>query len=302
MNYTDLNALHAIPGELEFGKGKGDLPVARITNRHAHAEISLYGAHVLSFIPNGQKDVLWLSPKSMFEPGKPIRGGIPVCFPWFGAHAADSQKPMHGFARLNFWNVIETSSLKNGSTRLILGLTSTPETMALWPYSFSAKLIIEAGEKLDVTLCCTNTGSETFTISGALHSYFAISNIGAIAISGLKDTYYHAGFAKEADQEQTGEILTINKEENRRYINHTNDCVLSDPAWNRKIRVAKKGSKVTVVWNPYSETVKTMADIPETGYLDFVCIEAANYYADSPAIKPGDTHCLSTTLSLEQEK
>jgi len=207
---------------------------------------------------------------------------------------------MHGFARLLTWNVLETFTLKNGNTRLILGLTSNNETKALWPFAFSAKVIIEAGEKLDITLCHTNTGSETYTVSDALHSYFSISNTANIGISGLKGCYYHAGFAKEAGNRQNEDTLKIVKEENRRYINHAGDCIIADTKWARKIRIAKKGSKVTVVWNPYSETVKTMADIPETGYQDFVCVEAANALSDVTILKPGETHCLSTVLSLEK--
>lgn len=299
MNCSELNAKFAITGQMEFVEGKGKLPVALITSRHAKAEVSLYGAHVLSFVPDGQKDVLWLSPQSMFESGKPIRGGIPVCFPWFGPHATDSQKPMHGFARLQTWNVVETFAFENGNVRIILSLKDNTETKALWPFDFYAKMIIEVGKKLDVTLCCTNTSTETIKVGGALHSYFSISNIANIDISGLKGCQYYAGFAKNISNPQDEETLKIVKEENRRYINHTDDCIIADPKWNRKMRVSKKGSKVTVVWNPYSETVKTMADIPVTGYQDFICVEAVNAYADIIDIEPGENHCLSTVLSLE---
>jgi len=298
MNDSELNAKFAIPGQLEFVTGKDGFTVALITSHYSKAEVSLYGAHVLSFIPEGQKDILWMSPQSMFEQGKPIRGGIPVCFPWFGPHATDSQKPMHGFARLNTWNLIESSALENGNIRLILGLSSNVETMALWPFAFLSKVIIEVGKELDITICCTNTGTEDFIVGGALHSYFSVSNIANINISGLKDHLYYAGFAKEAHTIQTDETLRILNEENRRYINHTDDCVITDEKWNRSIRVAKRGSKVTVVWNPYSEVVKTMADIPDSGYNDFICVEAVNAYSDVHNLKPGENHCLSTVIGL----
>ena len=297
MDHNKLNTRFAIPGQLEFIEGKGHLPVALITNRHATAEVSLYGAQVLSFVPKGQKDILWLSPQSAFETGKAIRGGIPVCFPWFGPHAGDPKRPAHGFARLLTWKVTETLAMKNGNTRLMMELASHAETLALWPFAFAATLIVEVGEKLDVTLCYTNTGSETFMASNALHSYLSISHIANIGISGLKDCFYYAGFEKEAENKQDEEILKIVKEENRRYINHTADCVITDPAWDRSIRVEKKGSRVTVVWNPYSGTVKTMADISATGYRDFVCVEAVNAYIDAAELKPGESHCISTTIS-----
>jgi glucose-6-phosphate 1-epimerase len=300
MNYSEINAKYALAGQLEFVKGKGDLPLARITNPFAKAEISLYGAQVLSFIPKGQKDILWMSPQCIYEPGKPMRGGIPVCFPWFGPHAGDSWKPMHGFARLLTWDVTETLALKNGATRLILGLKSNVETTAIWPFAFSAKMIFEIGEKLDVTFCCTNTGNEDFSISDALHSYFSISDIAQIGILGLKDSEYYAGFSMDATIRQKEDILKIAKEENRRYINHIGDCNLTDPTWNRSIQIAKKGSKVTVVWNPGAETVKTMSDIPLSGYRDFVCIEAVNAFADTIKLKPGESHCISAVLGTEK--
>lgn len=298
MDYNELNERFAIQGNLEFVKGKGDFPVVLINNSFAKAEVSLYGAHVLSFIPHGHKDVLWMSPQSSFIQGKPIRGGIPVCFPWFGPHGDDSNKPMHGFARLQMWNVVETTMTDEGHTRLILSLSNNDQTMSFWPFEFSAKVIIEAGNKLEVTLCTTNTGKDTISVGGALHSYFSISNISNINISGLQNQPYYFGFEKEL-KKQGEEYLKIVKEENRRYIDHLNDCVLTDSKWNRKIRVSKRNSKVTVVWNPYSETVKTMADIPVTGYNDFVCVEAVNAYSDVAMIIPGESHCLSTLISLE---
>lgn len=298
MNYSEINAKYALPGQLEFVKGTGDLPLARITNSYAKADISLYGAQVLSFIPKGQKDILWMSPQCIYELGKPMRGGIPVCFPWFGSYAGDSLKPAHGFARLLTWDVTETSALKNGATRLILGLKNNAATMAIWPFSFSARMIFEIGEKLDVTLCCTNTGSDVFSFSEALHSYFSISDITQTGIMGLKDCDYYAGFSMDATIRQQEDVLKIAKEENRRYINHTGDCTLTDPAWNRSIQVAKKGSNVTVVWNPWIETAKTMPDIPVTGYRNFICIEAVNAYDATVTLKPGESHCISAILGV----
>jgi glucose-6-phosphate 1-epimerase len=299
MNYNEINAKYSLPGQLEFVKGKGDLPLVRINNPYAKAEISLYGAQVLSFIPTGQKDILWMSPQCVYELGKPMRGGIPVCFPWFGAHSSDSSKPMHGFARLLTWTVIETLALKNQATRLTLGLTSNEETTAIWPFVFSAKMIFEIGERLEVSLCCTNTGNEVFSINDALHTYFSIGDIAQIGIFGLKDCEYYAGFSMDATIRQTEDILNIMKEENRRYINHIGDCTLKDAKWKRNIHIAKKGSKVTVVWNPGAETVKSMSDIPVNGYRDFVCIEAVNAYADTIKLNPGESHCVSTILRVE---
>jgi D-hexose-6-phosphate mutarotase len=206
---------------------------------------------------------------------------------------------MHGFARLSTWEVIKTSALNTGETELILGLKNNPTTQMIWPYEFSAEMRIIAGTKLDVTLTYSNTGKETFVCTDALHSYFNISDTANIGISGLKGHRYYAGFAKEANNKQFEEVLPVKQEENRRYINHIADCIISDKGLDRKIRIAKRGSKVTVVWNPWEATAKSMADIPDDGYKTFVCVEAANYYNDSITLKPGESHSIATVIEVE---
>lgn len=299
MDIQQLNSKFAIPGHIEFGAGQGSLTIAKIANTHGTAIVSLYGAHVQSYIPKGQQEVLWMSPLSAFQEGRAIRGGIPVCFPWFGPHATDAQKPMHGFARLSKWEVLKTAALVNGDTMLILCLKANDFTKSVFPYEFTAQIEIVVGKKLDITLIYTNTGTESFVCSDALHSYFNISNVANIGIAGLKDHSYYAAFAKTPDYTQKEEILPIVQEENRRYINHSADCVIADRGYNRNIRVAKRGSKVTVVWNPWEATTKTMNDIPDDGYFTFVCVEAANYYDNSITLAPNDGYSIATTISLE---
>ena len=299
MNIKRLNQEFAIKGHVEFITGQGGFAVAKIKNKLGSAAISLYGAHVLSFIPTSQKDLLWMSPDSIFEKGKPIRGGIPVCFPWFGPHATDGSKPLHGFARINEWKVNKTESLEDGSTRIILTFESNSNTLKIWPFAFAARINLIVGKVLELNLTYSNTGTEAFVCSDALHSYFNISDITKISIVGLGGHYYYWGPGKEADNKQVEERLEITREENRRYINHSGDCLLSDDGWKRNIRVAKHGSRVTVVWNPWVEASKTMADLPDNGYETFVCIEAANTYDDSVRLNPGEDHSITTIIGLE---
>jgi glucose-6-phosphate 1-epimerase len=298
MDIAQLNEKHALSGHISFSKGKGNLPVALIENQFAKSEISLYGAQVLTFQPHGQKPVLWMSETSEFEAGKPIRGGIPVCFPWFGPHVEDSQKPTHGFARLLTWTVKETAALANGGTELRLNLESTSATEAIWPFKFQAEMIIAVGQALEVSLQYTNTGNETFVCSDALHSYFNISNISKIDINRLEGTSYYAGFDKDKLFKQTEALLLIQNEENRRYIDHISDCIIDDFGYDRKIRVAKKGSKVTVVWNPW-ESAKNFSDMVDDGYKTMICVEAVNAYNDMVSLAPGKTFSVSTKISVE---
>lgn len=303
MDIKQLNRLYGIPGHIEFIEGKGNLIIAKVSNNQAEAVISLYGAHILSFHPKDQKDILWMSPQSLFEKGKPIRGGIPVCFPWFGPNPEDGEKPLHGCARLSDWEVLKTSSLnlEDDETILVLGLKSNAYTLAMWPFDFSAEMVIKIGKKLDVTLSYTNTGTNTFTATNALHSYFSVSDTGTIGISGLKGSHYydHTVFAKEANTVQEEKILKISKQEDRIYINQSDDCLITDPGWKRSIRVEKRNSKATVVWNPWTESVKRMNDIPDEDYKSFVCVEAVNAYDDTITLKPGEKHQLSTIISIE---
>ena len=182
MNVKRLNQEFSIKGHVEFQSGLGGFAVAKIHNKLGSAVISMYGAHVQSFIPASQKELLWMSPDSVFEKGKPIRGGIPVCFPWFGPHAADSSKPLHGFARINDWKVHKTDVLADGSTLLILTFESNRHTLQIWPNKFEAQINLIVGKTLELTLTYKNTGTEAFVCSDALHSYFNISDITKIGI------------------------------------------------------------------------------------------------------------------------
>lgn len=296
MNINELNQKYAIAGQLEFKHGQ--VPIAVIKNTFATAEISLYGAHVLKYQPADQQDLLWMSANSMFEDGKPIRGGIPVCFPWFGPHVSDSSKPQHGFARLLTWEVLSAATLPNGGTQLILGLESTAHTKDIWPYDFKAQLKVEVGKSLDVALSYTNTGAQPFICSDALHTYFKVSDIANVKIAGLQGLIYYKGFEKEATGKQVEPYLQIKQEENRRYIRHSGECIIDDAGFNRKIYVSKKGSNVTVVWNPW-ENAKNIVDMPDDGYKTMVCVEAVNAYEDVATVEPGKTFSVGTKMWVE---
>jgi glucose-6-phosphate 1-epimerase len=301
MNVDDLNDKFGIEGEVGFSEMDGELVYLSVWNKYGEADICLYGAHVTHYQPADNFEVFYMSPDSEFEVGKPIRGGIPVCFPWFGPHVSDASLPVHGFARLMYWDVLDVKVLPEGETLVQLGLASNAETKAYWPYDFSAELTLVVGRKLGVRLKVTNTGSEAFTYTSALHSYFNISAIEHIQIEGLKDTAYYNGFETELHH-QTIEMLTITEETNRRYINAANACGIHDPAFFRTIVVEKAGSNVTVVWNPWEETAKKIGDLPDDGYHAFVCVEAVNAYNDAITLNPGQNHITATAIAVDSQK
>jgi len=299
MTITALNQQFGHQKQIEFSTTKGDLPIVTLTNQYATATISLYGAQVLSYIPKGEADILWMSDKSLFQEGKAIRGGIPICFPWFGPNPEDSKKPQHGFARLLTWTVKTTNTSPQGYLSITLALKDSPATKALWPFSFTAEIIVTLDTKLELTLRCINNDEKAFEYSDALHSYFNISDISNITIDGLVDaTYFPAGIDTGIQQKE--KLVAITKEENRRYLDHTATCTINDQGYKRKISVGKAGSKTTVVWNPGADVTKTMSDMSPDGYKTFVCVEAANAFNNFIKLGPGESFSLSTIIQSER--
>jgi len=299
---TDIDKLDdkfSIEGELGFAQLEDELVFATVSNKYADADICLYGAHMTSFKPHNTMEILWLSPASNFQEGSPIRGGIPVCFPWFGIHKTEPKKPQHGFGRLMYWEVIETASKQNGETLIRLQLCSSEETKALWPYDFCAEMAVAVGRKLTVTLKVTNTSAEPFDYSCALHSYFSLSSIENISIEGLQNTKYHNQLQPGDFIQETPE-LTIQQAETRHYYDTESPVVIADPVFRRRIRIDKTGSKATTVWNPGEEACAGINDLPDESYQAFVCVETVNAFEDTIHLEPGEVHETSAVIGLDE--
>lgn len=300
LNVDELDERFGIEGELGFSEQEDGLIFISVYNKFAEAEISLYGAHITRFVPHGTFDVLWLGQESSFEYGKPIRGGIPICFPWFGPHPENQELPLHGFVRIMNWDVVETGSLPGGESKIVLKFSSSDETMTKWLYEFEAFLTVVVGKQLDVSFSVANMGKEKFRYTSALHTYLNVSEISNVAIEGLQGTpYYQPSDDRLRLQEEN--FLVIDQETNRRYIETSNDCAVHDAAFSRKIVVAKSGSNSTVVWNPWSEVSKGIPDLADDDYQTFVCVETANIYNDQVCVYPGESHTTSLVLSVEQQ-
>ena len=298
----ELNEKFSIEGELGFMELENELIAATITNKYAEADIFLYGAHIASFKPYRTMGILWLSPQSDFEVGKPIRGGIPVCFPWFGVNKHDSTKPMHGFGRLMYWNVVETGTTSQGETSIRLQFESSEQTKVFWPYDFKAEFIVIVGKKLSATLKVTNTSSETFEYGCALHSYYSVSAIENITIEGLGGTSYYDQLQGGKEERQETPELKLEKAETRHYHNTEVPVLINDPYFGRTIKVDKSGSKVTTVWNPGAEACAGMADLPDESYHSFLCVETVNSFDDMIRLNPGQSFETSTIIGLNEEE
>jgi len=299
IDIDELDDKFSIEGEVGFAELENDLVFITVSNKYADADICLYGAHITSFRPHNSMDLLWMSPDSSFEFGKPIRGGIPVCFPWFGPHKTDPEKPQHGFGRLMYWEVVSTSTNASGESVVKLQLCSSDETKAYWPHDFCAEMTFVVGKTLTATLKVTNTSGQPFDYTCALHTYYSLSAIESISIEGLKGTTYFDQLTGEFGI-QEGEPLEITDALTRHYLNTENQVVIADSAFRRRIKVDKTGSKVTTVWNPGAETCAKIGDLPDDGFETFVCVEATNAFDYPVKLAAGESFETSAIIGLEE--
>jgi D-hexose-6-phosphate mutarotase len=284
--------------KIHFYEGAGEFTFVDLENNGAKATLCLYGAQITTFQPAEHKPVIWLSEKSHYKKENSIRGGIPVCWPWFSSHPTDSTLPKHGFARFQNWQVISTSS-QELSTTIKLSLSDTKETRKLWDHKFKVNLTVNITDnKLELIISTQNIESTPITIGAALHPYFQVGDIHKTTVQGLAGTTY-IDFADAQQKIVETKEVEITKTIDRVYLNTTNDCIIKDNANKRQIKISKTGSKTTVIWNPWLEGATNMNDMPDNGYQTMLCVEPANMLNDVYTLLPNDTHTLSMTISTK---
>ena len=282
-----------------FSKGKGGIPVIDIRNKFGTAIISLQGAHLLSWIPEGEEDVIWLSEDAKFAPGKSVRGGIPICWPWFGAHETNKDFPAHGFARTTPWELTCTETLDDGATRVTFTTEPQAGSEQMWPPQTTVQYQVTIGKKLEMELVTHNFGPESIVIGQALHTYFKIGDVSKVMLHGLGDTNYLDKLEGFKQKHQHGPIF-IDQEIDRVYLDTVSECVIEDKALKRNIVINKCGSHSTVVWNPWQATAEKMGDLGEDGYKKMLCVESCNAADDVIEIPPGKTHHLWVQYQVQK--
>jgi glucose-6-phosphate 1-epimerase len=297
---TALNTQFGIEGQLSFSEDASGLVVAKIENAQGTASLCLQGAHLMSWQPKSQSvPVVWLSRDAKLAAGKSIRGGAPVCWPWFGAHSTESGFPGHGFARTVPWRVIESGTEPDGATRLTLRLVASDKTRVQWPHDCNVDLTVIAGETLRMEITTENTGSTDFVIGEALHTYFQIGDIGAVRVSGLEGCEYWDKVGGSSLRVQDGAI-GFPAETDRVYINTAAECVIHDDKLKRRIHVAKSGSMSTVVWTPWAEKAGKMGDMGQPdGWREMLCVESANAIDNLVKVEAGTRHTLIVEYRAE---
>jgi D-hexose-6-phosphate mutarotase len=295
-----LNKQFGIDGKLSFREDASGLVVAGFENEQAEAKLCLQGAHLMNWRPKSQAiPVVWLSRDAKLAVGKSIRGGVPVCWPWFGSHASESGFPGHGFARTVPWHVVESGSEPDGSTRITLRLTESEKTRAQWPHDSRLDLTVIVGEALRMELVTENTGRADFVIGEALHTYLQIGDIGAVRVTGLDRCDYWDKVGNSTLRKQAGAI-TFSGETDRVYINTSEECVIEDDKLKRRIHITKSGSLSTVVWTPWTEKAGKMGDLGQPdGWREMVCVESANAIENVVKVAAGTRHTMIVEYRAE---
>jgi glucose-6-phosphate 1-epimerase len=312
MTQEELNSKFEIPGVLRFEKAQGGLTAARVTTPATEALIYTQGAHLTHWKPADQAPAIFVSEKTEYEPGKPIRGGVPVVFPWFAERHDGKQGPMHGFARTSEWT-LAFAAMSGDDLHMMWTLESNDLTRQLGFDHFKVGYRMTIGHKLSLELTIANDSGNgggaskqemekngaPLVFEEAFHTYYAVADARQVTIDGLGGTEYIDKVDGFKRKRQTEPVLHLTGRTDRPYLSTSATCVLHDPAGKRKIIVAKSGSESTVVWNPWEEFCAKMPDMLPDAWLHMTCIETANVGDNTITLKPGATHSMKVDVTIE---
>ncbi len=291
-----LNARFGIAGVAQVVAGKGGLPIVRVATEAATAEISLYGAQVIRWKPAGAEELLFLSEKSYWEQGRAIRGGVPVCFPWFGDKADDAKAPTHGFVRTKEWRLDSLSALDDGAVTLVCISESDATTRPWWPHEFCVAYRMTLGAKLRLELTVINRGRTAMRFEEALHSYLRVGRAQDVTVRGLDGIAYLDKTDAFREKMQNGDV-TITTKTDRVFVNTSGAVDVIDAALERIVRTEKVNSQTTVVWNPWVDQSAKFADFGDDEWQQMVAVEGSNVQTAAIQLEPGEEHTMRVTLS-----
>ena len=295
LDITELNRCFGVPGVAHVCEGDGGLARVEITSPHAHGKMYLHGAHVTSWRPAGSEEVLFLSTKSQWQEGQAIRGGIPICFPWFRAKADDAHAPAHGFVRTRSWrlgSIVENSA----GVTVSMFIESDEQTRKWWAGEFHLVHRATFGSRLTLELICTNVGKTPVRFEEALHSYNRIADIHNVCVQGLEGAQFLDNTDSNKKKTQLGDVTIASPTDNA-FVGTQHDVDLIDPVLRRRIRMEKTNSLTTVVWNPWMEGAARLKDLGDGEWTQFLCVEASNILATSVNLAPGEEHTMTAVLS-----
>jgi glucose-6-phosphate 1-epimerase len=285
-----------IPGAASVLEGRGGLQKVCIDCPQAVGEIYLHGAHITSWKPAGGEEVLFLSSQSRWESGRAIRGGVPICFPWFGDKADDPAAPAHGFVRTKAWQL--ESIVKAGDAVTVSMFTESDEdTKRWWPAEFRLVYRATFASELTLELAVANTGKRSLRFEEALHAYYRLGNVLKTQVMGLNNIEYIDKTDSNRKKVQHGEIAIVS-ETDRVYLNTGEEIELEDSGWRRRTRVAKENSRTTVVWNPWVQKAHSLPDFGAEEWTQMICIEASNVSDFAVDLAPGHEHKMKAIVRV----
>jgi glucose-6-phosphate 1-epimerase len=292
----ELNQRFAISGAASITAGNQGLPRVSVLTPVAAAEIYLHGAQLTSWRPAGAEEVIFLSQHSQWETGRAIRGGIPVCFPWFRNKADDPKAPAHGFVRTKAWQ-LDAVELQGDAVLVTLSTASDEATRAWWPHDFHLTHRLTIGEELVQELVVSNTGNASLRFEEALHTYYRVGGAEAVRVQGLDGVAYLDNTDGNRMKQQEGNVV-FTRQTDSAYIDTTRAVEIYDPLLRRRIRLTKQNSRTTVVWNPWSTGARTLKDLGGDEWRAMACVEASNIRDFAVDLLPGQLHTMTTIINV----
>lgn len=292
----DLDRRFAIAGIAQVVAGNGGLPKVSINSPAASAEIYLHGAQVTSWKPAGAEEVIFLSEQSHWEDGRAIRGGIPICFPWFRAKADDPKAPAHGFVRTKAWQ-LESVTRDDDAVTVSMSTGSDESTRKWWPGEFRLVHRVTVGSELKLELAVTNTGTTPFRLEEALHTYHRVGRVDSVRLRGLDGVPYLDNTDSNHEKMQHGDVV-LTCQTDSAYLNTQHALELVDPELRRRILIAKENSLTTVVWNPWREGAQALSDLGDDEWQQMICAEASNILGFAVNLAPGQQHTMKASIQV----
>jgi glucose-6-phosphate 1-epimerase len=295
---AELDRKFGSAGLVRVCEGNGGLPRVQVNGAFGQGEMYLHGAHVTAWKPTGKDELLFVSTKSAWQEGQAIRGGIPICFPWFRAKVNDRKAPAHGIARTKIWELESIDEIETGVT-VSMSTESDELTRQWWPAEFRLVHRVTFGSELNLELVCTNTGTTPFRFEEALHTYNRVGDVGRVRLRGLNNAHFLDKTDSNKEKTQLGDVAVSAQTDNA-YLNTAGEVELLDDVNRRRIRLRKRNSLNTVVWNPWREGSAALGDLGDGEWSRFLCVEASNILDSAVSLEPGKEHRMTAVISVEQ--
>jgi glucose-6-phosphate 1-epimerase len=296
VSISELDRRFGIPGVAHVLEGNGDLPKVCITSSAAVGEMYLHGAHVTSWRPAGAEEVLFFSSISRWQDGVAIRGGVPICFPWFGDKADDPTAPAHGFVRTKSWQ-LDDVALSGDDVTVTMSTSSDESTKQWWPADFCLTYRATFGNELSLELELHNRDTTPLRFEEALHSYHRVGDVRIARLVGLDGIRYVDKTDSYREKNQQGDVV-VTAETDRVYLNSKTSIALQDPVLRRRLEVVKENSLTTVVWNPWVNKASKMSDLGDNEWTQMLCVETSNVLGFAVEVAPGQRHRMKATVSI----